>query len=108
MLLAQFGSCVCSREALHFSEVSCSFAMEYGAGSAPPVIKLCCSQALAPCFCGVGRASGPRSVNMTSCDGLDMKPHRRVYTATNVSRSVRPKEGERSPEGDTSLKLGTG
>ena len=31
-----------------------------------------------------------------------------MYTATNVSRSVRPKEGERSPEGDTSLKLGAG
>ena len=30
-----------------------------------------------------------------------------MYTATNVSRSVRPKEGKRSPEGDTSLKLGT-
>ena len=31
-----------------------------------------------------------------------------MYTATNVSRSVRPKEGERSPEYATSLKLVTG
>ena len=31
-----------------------------------------------------------------------------MYTATNVSRSVRPKEGECSPEYATSLKLVTG